>query len=432
MMIKRKDWPWYLGCFLLILFIALLGMYVISKKSTMPSYIFHNHTIAIGLLLIGGLIGGKIINTIKLPAVTGYILIGIILGLSFLNLISQPMTKELEFIKVAGLSVVALIIGGDLKFSKLKSLGMGVIIITIVQVLWAFALVTLTTALLFDYALSTAMILGAISSATAPAATITVLHEYKAHGPLTDMLVAIVALDDAVCLILFSLTTAIVGLMTGASHSFHFLHLIEPLWEIFGSVLIGAVLGFISIFFLKWVKNKHEIVVMILGAAFLMSPFAMHMNLSPLLANMTFGFILSNFSQKSLLFHHFEDIEFPIFIAFFTLAGTELNIKLLATEWAGVLVYIIARGIGKIIGVYSGGCIAKTDKKIKKYLGFAMLPQAGVAIALVLQTSVYFPQIAPLITSLVLGSVAINEIIGPIGTKYAITKAGEVGKMPSV
>ncbi|MGA1794425.1 MAG: cation:proton antiporter [bacterium] len=431
-MSRQKDWPWYLGLFCLTISLFVVGIFLVkthaTHSSSLPLTIFNSHTFAITLLLLGGFIGGKIIKIFKMPAVTGYVLIGIIMGLSFLNIIGLEMTMELEFIKVAGLSVIALIIGGDLQFSKLRAIGLSVINITIVEVIADFVFVTFATRFFLGYAWPTAMILGAISSATAPAATVAVVHEYKAHGPLTDTLIAIVAFDDAVCLILFSVVTALVGLMTGASQSFSFVHLLEPLWEILGSFLLGSMIGFITIFFLRWVKEKHEVVVLVLGVALLGSELAGVWQLSPLLVNMTFGVVLTNFSQSPLLFRFLDDIELPIFIAFFTLAGTELNIKILALNWVGALVYIFSRAMGKLGGVYLGGIVAGVDKKLKKYLGFAMLPQAGVAIALVLQVSVIFPHIASLITALVLGSVAVNEIMGPIGSKYAITKAGEAGK----
>jgi len=426
-MMKQREWPWYIGCFSLIISFLLVSYFIIKTQS-LPHYFSDSRIIAISMLLIGGFAGGKFIKIVKLPAVTGYVLIGILMGLSFLNIIGLSMVKDLEFIKVAGLSVIALIIGGDLQFSKLKAIGISAINITIVEVIVDFTLVTLATRVILQYPWPIAMILGAISSATAPAATVAVVHEYKAHGPLTDTLIAIVAFDDAVCLVLFSIVTAMVGIMTGANRSFSFLQLFEPVREIMGSLLFGALIGFIAIFFLRWVKERHEVVVMILGMAFLTSELATQWHFSPLLTNMTFGIILANFSHSPLLFRFLEDIELPIFISFFTLAGTELDIKMLALNWIGALVYIICRGVGKIGGVYMGGVIAGVEEKIKKYLGFAMLPQAGVAIALVLQTSVILPEIASLITALVLGSVAINEIIGPIGSKYAITKAGEVGK----
>ncbi|MGA1869187.1 MAG: cation:proton antiporter [bacterium] len=426
-MIKKREWPWYLGCVCLV-FSFFLAFIFFLKTRSIPPFFSHNRIIGISLLLLGGFAGGKLINIFHLPSVTGYVLIGIIMGLSFLNIIGLSMVKELEFIKVMGLSVIALIIGGDLQFSKLKSIGAAAITITIVEVFFDFFFVALATRILLNYPWPTSMILGAISSATAPAATVAVVREYKAHGPLTDILMAIVAFDDAVCLVLFSLVTAVVGVITCSGHSFSLLHLLEPLCEISGSLLVGSIIGFIAIFFLRWVKERHEIVVIILGMAFWGSELATLWHLSPLLLNMTFGIVLANFSQNPLLFRFLEDIELPIFISFFTLAGTELNIKVLALNWAGALVYVLSRGVGKITGIYVGGVIASVEKKIKKYLGFAMLPQAGVAIALVLQTSVIFPQIASLITALVLGSVAINEIIGPMGSKYAIIKAGEADK----
>ena len=147
--------------------------------------------------------------------------------------------------------------------------------------------------------------------------------------------------------------------------------------------------------------------------------------MSALLMNMMFGFMLVNFSPNPRIFNYLIDIELPIFVCFFTIAGAGLNLKVLLNNWIPAIVFIIARGIGKVSGVYIGGVLGDAPNVIKKYLGYGMLPQAGVAIALVLAVQSEFPDIAKLITALVLAAVAVNEIIGPLGTKFALIKAGE-------
>jgi len=388
-----------------------------------------NQIIILGLLLLGGFWAGKIIHLIKLPSITGYVLYGILLG-SVMSIIHKPMIHHLRFIEVLGLSMVALIIGSDLNNKKLKHLGKAVLIITLTQVAGAFFMVTLIMNLLLKIPLHTALLLGAIGSATAPAATVAVLHEYKAHGPLTDTLMAIVALDDAVCIILFSVSLAVSGiLLNGRSHDFSWIGFMKkPFWEIGGSIVFGVMIGFLVIFILRRIKERHEVVVVLLGFAFLAGEIGEIFGLSSLLLNMSYGYILTNFSKRPHISILMEDIELPILICFFTLAGATLNLPILLQNWVAALAFVMARGTGKVVGTYAGGKISHASESVVKYLGFAMLPQAGVAIALVLVVGEQCPQLAPLITALVLASVTVNEIFGPLGTKFAVIGSGEDGR----
>jgi len=386
-----------------------------------------NLVVILGLILLLGFAGGKIIQIIKMPAVTGYVLAGILLGVSALNIIPQSMIHTLRFIEVLGLSLVALIIGGDLQWKKLKDLGKSVFVITAVQVTGAFATVSIITGGVLHLPWSIAFILGAISSATAPAATVAVIHEYRARGPLTDTLMAIVALDDALCIILFSVVMGGVSFMLGAE-AVSFKHLLIPLWDIAGSCILGSILGIVTIAIMRWVRDRHDLVIVVVGLAFLFGEIAEYFHMSALLTNMVFGFVLVNFSSNPRIFSYLVDIELPIFICFFTIAGAGLNLGVLFENWIPAIVFIVARGVGKVLGVYAGGVMVNAPKAIKKYLGFAMLPQAGVAIALVLAVQVEMPDIARLITALVLAAVAANEVIGPLGTKFALVKAGETNR----
>ncbi|MBN2374231.1 cation:proton antiporter [bacterium] len=390
--------------------------------------ILSNQIIVMGLLLLLGFAGGKIVQFINLPSVTGYVLIGILLGASAIDIIRNHMLESLNFIEALGLCMVALIIGGDLHIKKLKDLGKMVVILTIVQVMVTFVFVSLLTGLLLGIPWPIALILGAISSATAPAATVAVIHECKARGPLTDTLMAVVALDDAVCIILFSIAAAAAKVMIG-SGVISVRHFVLPLWDIGGSFLLGGILGIVTIKLMKWIKERSELLIVIFGFSFLFGEIARQLHLSALLTNMMYGFVLVNFSSNRRVLHVLTDIELPIFVCFFTLAGASLNLKILLENWLPAMIFVIARASGKLSGSYIGGVLGKSPDLIKKYLGFGMLPQAGVAIALVLAVQSEFPGISSVITAIVLAAVAVNEIVGPLGTKFALTKAGETNRI---
>ena len=258
-------------------------------------------------------------------------------------------------------------------------------------------------------------------------ATVAVLKEYKARGPLTDSLIAIVAMDDAVCIIIFAIAVAIVGVLNGGEKiGLSIIHITLPLWEIGGSITLGIIMGIIlTIILRKRRREEYEIMIILIGSAFLLGRLAELIGLSALLFNMTAGLTLINLDPNPIFYKSLEHIELPIFIVFFTLAGATLNLQILFKNWELGFLYIFARAIGKISGVFIGGKIAKANTIIQKYLGFAMLPQAGVAIALALSVQTKFPQIASVIMAIVLASVAVNELIGPLGTKFAITASGE-------
>ena len=420
----------------IILFIGIL-LFLTSAPFWLPTFLkgkivsyhfFHNEVVVLGLLLLGGYIGGEAANVLKFPAVTGYIIMGIFLGPSILNFVPSHMIQDFTFIEALGLSLVALIIGGDLHFDTLKRIGHTVVIITMVQAFSTFIVVILALKYILTLPIQTTLFLGAIASATAPAATVAVIKQYRAKGPLTDSLLAIVAMDDAACIILFALATAAVGVLNGGKEQgLSLIHISLPLWEIGGSIALGIIMGTILTLILrKKIRQKHEMMIILIGAAFLFGEIAEIMGLSALLFNMTAGSTLVNLDPNPLFFKCLEDIELPIFIVFFSLAGATLNLEILLKNWVIGLLFVLSRAVGKVGGVYIGGKVSGANKSIQKYLGFAMLPQAGVAIALALTIQTTYPDLAGLITSVVLASVAINELVGPLGTKFAVTSAGEI------
>jgi Kef-type K+ transport system membrane component KefB len=397
-------------------------------------YYFSHHIIfSAGLLLIVGYIFGQICEKLKLPAITGYILAGILIGRSGLQMIRHENLEILNILSEITLSLIAVIIGGEFSFLKLKLYGKKIIIITLVQMFLTFGLVS-AGLLLLGLSTYVAFLLGAIAAATAPAATVVIVEKLRAKGEFVDYLYGIVALDDAGTVILFSLAFAlsasmISGVETAISYS-----IIHAFLEIFYSLIIGLAGGFIIHYSVAKKRNMNEIKIITLGMLFMTTSIAISLNLSPLITNMTVGMILINLNKKNVkILKSLEPLTSPLYAIFFAIAGAELSLEIFKDSsviLAGVT-FIILRAIGKYFGVYFSAAAFKLPNRIKNYLGLSLLPQAGVAIGLVL-----FVQGSPMIMhaseavqleiskmiNIVLMSVFFNELFGPPLAKLAIIK----------
>jgi Kef-type K+ transport system membrane component KefB len=386
---------------------------------------------ASGLLIIG-FIFGRLINLVKLPRVTGYIIAGIIFGPSLLNIFSKNYLTQLAFIPQLALGIIALVIGAGLSFDLVKRLGSRFILITILQAAGAFALVFLFL-VLFNMPLGAALPLAAIATATAPAATVAVIREYRAHGPLTETILSVVALDDALAIILFGLvlTFDLKQLSTFGATALQ--SLFVSFVEIFVALLIGVILGFVAHFLIKIAKEVTDTLIIILGIVLLGIGLASISHTSALMTNMFLGLTLINVSSKnSDIVANLEKLTPPIYCFFFVLAGAHLNLRIFTTVGPAMItwgiVFVLARIAGKIVGAYAGGAISGASEAIRKYLGLTLIPQAGVAIGLTLlitQDSSYF-EFRSVILNITLIAVAFNEILGPACTKFALFKAKEI------
>lgn len=397
-------------------------------------YYFAHHIIfSVGLLLLVGYLLGQLSEKIKLPAITGYILAGVVIGTSGLKMIRHENMEMLYVLSEVTLSFIAVIIGGEFSFHKLKLYGKKIIILTLAQMLLTFMLVS-GGLLLLGLPNYVSFMLGAISAATAPAATVVIVEKLKAKGKFVDYLYGIVALDDAGTVILFSLAFAFSTSILGdtALHLSHvFLHAMK---EIIISLLIGAAFG-LAIHFTTYKKrNLNEIKILSLGFIFLSTSISISLNLSPLIANMTLGMMMINLNKKNIrILFSLEPLTPPLYAVFFAIAGTEMNLSVFMESnilFAG-FVFIILRSFGKYFGIYFAGAGLKVQKNIRNYLGLSLLPQAGVAIGLVLfiQGSPFIANASPQIKNeistminIVLMSVFFNEIIGPPLSKFAIMK----------
>jgi len=396
----------------------------------------------IGLLLIVGYLFGKLAEKVKLPSITGYIVSGVLMGESVFNLVGGGVEHSLNSITEVALSVIALTIGGEFRIEKLKRAGTKILVMTLFEAVFAFIAVTVVLTVV-GMNIKYSLLLGAISAATAPAATVVIIRELRARGPFIDYLYGVVAFDDAVCVILFSIVFAVVspmfvaaaanvpdaGFLTGALHAGK---------ELVFSLLVGFLGGICLHLAIRKKYKLNEILILSVSIIFLCTAFAVVFHLSPLLANMAFGAMLVNLSNKNKrVFSVLEPVTPPLFALFFILAGMELDVGVIFK--GGVLlygfIYLVARFGGKMAGVNIASRVVKAPANIKKYLGLCLFPQAGVAIGLVLfvETSPVLAGASAgvkdalgLILDIVLVSVFINELIGPSISRYGIIKGAEL------
>ncbi|MDW7684595.1 MAG: cation:proton antiporter [Bacillota bacterium] len=387
-----------------------------------------NQVLGIAVLFLFGYFGGRVARIFKMPSVTGYVIAGLLVGPSVFNLLPRALGIELESVKVLGLGMIALIIGGELEIPRLKLLGRSIYWITPIQVIITWAVVFAGMFWLAGMALPESLLFAALATATAPATPVAIIREYNAKGRFTSTLMSVVAIDDAACIILFGMVSAAVAVLLHGT-AFTVASVWPPIAELGGSLLIGIVTAMLLILYLRNIRDKQQRLVLLLGLILLNSGIAQSLHYSPLLTNMTSGFIIANiYARPSSLFAVLNDIELPIFILFFTLAGLSLHLDILIDNWPMALFYVVLRSIGKVGGVSLGAHLGGASKEVVKYLGFAMLSKAGVTIGLLLLVQSRFPTIAVVITAVELAAVTIFEIIGPGVTRHALFAAGEAGQ----
>ena len=404
-----------------------------------------NSILAIGILIIAGFFGGLVAKKIRYPRISGYIIVGMLLSPSVLNVIpSQLIREDLSVITDIALGIVAYLIGGSLNLERLKKLGKNIVTITPFQALGAWIFVSLLIIFLghfvikFDILnpnfyqtyLPMAIIIGAISCATAPAAVLAIIHEYRAKGPLTTTLLGVVALDDAFTIVGYAIAISIAGvLIIGVQALSLYQMLIVPILDIAGSLLLGTSFGFVLVYISRFARTRKTLLVTVLGIIMLSIGTAKILGISSLLANMAMGFVIVNKMKPSEeMFRVIDDIEDVIFAMFFTLAGAHFDLGVVKTAGILALLIVIGRFSGKFVGAKIGAAISQAPVVVRRYLGFGLLPKAGVTVGLILlaQQNSTFTIIGPIMVNAVLASVIINELIAPPLTKYALFKAGEV------
>jgi len=410
-----------------------------------------NHTasilLSLSIALLAGLLLSRLVKLVKLPAVTAYLIAGVLIGPFVLGAINIPgigiTTEQLEgfgIISDVALGFIAFSMGNEFRLAQLKKIGKQATIIGIFQAIFTTivvdaALIVLHFAMPDKLTLPAAIVLGAVATATAPAATLMVVKQYKAKGPVTDILLPVVALDDAVGLMVFAVSFGIAkSLSTGSVDILSVI--VEPVLEVVLSILLGSVMGGLFTFCEKFFHSRSK--RMAVSVTFVMMTVAIsslkfdvghfHVGFSSLLACMMLGTVFCNFCDVSEeLMDRADRWTAPILILFFVISGAELELSVfadIAVVIAGVI-YIISRSIGKYTGAFISAKMTKCDNNITKYLGITLLPQAGVALGMAIKAIELGPDGA-IVRNITLFAVLIYEIVGPFLTKVALTKAGDI------
>lgn len=404
--------------------------------------------LSLSLVTLIGFYFGRNMRYIKLPSIIGYMLLGVILGPSGINLLSENLQNQLGFIPDIALGFVALSIGLELNFKTLKNLGKSIILIILFESFGAFILVFLGLFLLTGN-LALSLIFAAIAPASAPAGTVAVIQEYRAKGNLTKALFAVVGFDDGLGIIIFGFTLAFVqnillhesGVVTGNIWG----TLLYPLQEVGISLLVAIIIGGLFGLLGRKLKNANDVLILTFGFVLMTCGLCQIFHLSLILTNMLIGLIVINTQPRSLILHIHDRLPMLmplLFIMFFTMAGSNLHVNALPSLGLLGVVYIISRSAGLVGGSRLGAIWGKSESKIKKYLGLGILSQAGVAIGLSLllkQELKGIGKVVDIASGMTagdeLGSIVITtvtatciffEIIGPILTKIALKKAGEI------
>lgn len=388
-----------------------------------------NTILNLGFILLVGLLAERLIQKIKLPTVTAFILAGILIGPSLLNLVNTQLIRSSGLISNIALGIIAFSLGESFLLSSFKKIGGPVICISLTAALLPWLLVTVSLHLLLAQPLPVALLFGAISSATAPAATLMVIREYRARGSLTDTLLGVVAIDDAWCLIVFALSFAFAkdALQGDASHPSWIKVLYPFVREILFAVILGGTTALLCHLNARFFKVKSDLLIYLLGFLLLNTGLALYFHLSLLLANIFFGAVLVNLSPTSFKFFDLiKTIDAPLYLIFFILAGANLEVNLLKGVALSALVFILFRSLGKVFGAFVGGYLSKAEPKITKHLGWGLLPQAGVAIGLALIVKENFPPLGTVLFPTIIATTVFYEIVGPLFTKYALVASQEI------
>lgn len=378
----------------------------------------------LGVAILVGLFGGKVARRLKVPRVTGYLLVGLLIGPYVLGLISENVVGELNVINDIALGLILFAIGNEFEFTHLKNVGIRELLkLALFETAGVFVLITLGFLLLgFDPVFS--MLAGTVGIATAPAATLLVIREYNTRGPLTDRLLALVAVNNVISLVLFRV---ILSMMTYETSGHLLTGILTPLYEVVVSLALGYLIGKGLMIWEDHLDELPELLLVIIGAVLLGTGMAHMLKLSPMLVAMGAGATVANSSRlHRLIYVEQRQLEQPVYIAFFVLAGTSLHLDVLPQMGIAGLVYLVARTAGKVGGIYAAGLTIPERPQIGKYLGMTMLCQAGVAIGEAYEVLHRFPEKGQLLTTIVLATVIVNETLGPYLVRLGLSFAREM------
>lgn len=387
---------------------------------------------SLGLILLLALLAGHLMKIIRVPEVTGYLLAGVALGPSALGWLSHDNLLAIGLFSEVALGLILFSVGSVFEFSLFRRIGKQVALVTAMESALAAAIVS-GGVLMLGQPWQVACLLGAIAIETAPASTLMVVRECDSAGPLTDNLLGIIAVNNLLCITAYSLVATAIDVAGAFGPATGFLDTLYRsgftlMWQLIGSAALGCLVGMLLAGWSSQIVESGEMLILLAGSILLCVGAARLLDLSPLVASLAVGATMVNFSDRSRhLFETLAGTDPPFYAIFFVLAGAELDLTLVSAIGSLGVIYLVGRAAGKFVGARLASRRMELAPAVQNYLGFALLAQAGLAIGLTLTINARYPEWAPIVSTVVLGSVVVYEVIGPISTRFALTKAGEVG-----
>lgn len=383
--------------------------------------------LSLSVIMLAGFLLTRITKIAKLPNVTGYIIAGVMIGPYVLNLIPHEMVEDMGFISDIALAFIAFGVSQFFKKEAFQETGFGVIVITLLESLLAGIFVTFSVHYIFHLSWNFCLLLGAIATATAPASTMATIRQYHAHGNFVNTLLQVVAFDDAVCLIAFSIASAFINANVGANISAS--EIVMPMVYNIGALAIGFISGVILSKLMTPKRSEDNRLILTISLLLGIAGLCAAIDISPLLSCMLFGTTYINMTKDKELYKQVERFTPPILSIFFVLSGMSLDISSFSTLGVFGISYFIIRIAGKYLGAYLGCIIAKTTKEVRNYLGLALIPQAGVAIGLAFLGKRILPEnMGNMLLTIILSSSVLYELIGPACAKIALIYSDSIKK----
>jgi Kef-type K+ transport system membrane component KefB len=390
-----------------------------------------NELTSIGLILLLALVAGHLVKVLRIPEVTGYILVGVALGPSVLGWLTEDNLLTLGILSEVALGLILFSVGAVFEFSLFKRIGRPVLVVTLAESALAAVLVTGGT-LALGQSWPIALLLGTIATATAPASTLMVIRECDSAGPLTDSLLGIIAVNNLLCMSLFGLVAATIDLTTGiaglAMSEMLYRSAFWFLWQLVGSAALGYLVGLLLAGWSSHVTERGEMLILLAGSLLFCVGVSRTLNLSALVTSLAVGATMVNLSERSRqLFAALSQTDPPFYAIFFVIAGAELDVSRIPAMGILGLVYVVGRAAGKLAGATVAARHLALPLSVRRFLGLGLQAQAGLAVGLTLAVNTRYPQFAPIVSTVVLSSVAVFEMIGPASTRFALIRSGEAG-----
>ena len=382
--------------------------------------------LSIAIMLFSGFLATRVTKKLRLPNVSGYIIAGILIGPSFLHLVPENIIENCAFLSDIALAFVAFNTGRFFRKRALERTGKSVVLITLMESILSGVLIMVVCYFPLHLSWELSLLLGAIATATSPTSTLMTIQQYKAHGEFVDTLLQVIAVDNIVCLLIYSVISAIVG----SESTLQVSTIVMPIVYNLLSIGLGALCGLLLCSIITPKRTSENRLILTVGLLCGLAGICAVMNISPLLSCMMFGAIYINKSGNDAIYHQIARFNPPIMSMFFVISGMNLNVSSLTAFGIVGLVYVVVRIIGKYAGTYLGCMITGKEKTVRKYLGFALIPQASVALGLAFLGQRLLPtEIGDLLLSIVLAAAVVYELVGPACAKLALSRSGAISEI---